>query len=777
MRFLNSWEVCNDANFAEASNTALFLRGDSPNWGTIDRSQCLTRDITADIYDGLLDYVTQKGHARVTNAVLGSAGYGVSTLLMQIAHRLVKDHATNVFKLRRGRELLEADVLFIAQSFPDARPIFIIDDAAELKARVRTVIQLLSQNKASAAFVLGARLNEWHTARGHISAQEYLIEPLSDGEIVGLLELLEQTNELGELRPLDPELRFAAVKSRHSKELLVTLREVTEGRQFDAIIDDEYRKIENANARRLYNLVCALYQEGQYLRDSVAARVLQLDTTELFAQTNAALYGVVFHDEIDSANGIYAFRARHRVIARIVWRRCMSGDEREEALLQTMRSLNLTFRTDRQAFDALVQSDELVDSLPTLEAKVRYFEEASRNDPASAYVRQHFARMYLRAGHLTSALTQINHALDQDSGIRSLHHTRGLILAHLANEAPAVEVARKYLTQAEDEFRYCISQEPRDAYAHQSLAELYRRWAEREVVGDDEATSYYRRAEEVISEGLKRTNVHDRLHVESSRIAESLGNQPERMRALKRAVESENASIYARYLLGRALRQAGDYSKAIEVLRPILIEDFNAFRSAIELAISTVSLSGDFAQGASILVQAELLGIDDGRFIATLGGMQFLARNLDAARKTFAAGRKLPAEEQRAVYFKPVVQIGALPFGPVELSGDSCHSWIRVRVCAGHRLFRYASPNVAHREPQAKGRRSGFIHDRVQSDGPFGRHRRHSGPLNNEGVIRCWRIRLTGPRLELLGQVRPRAAKPPSYRYARDEAWRGRRPR
>lgn len=147
--------------------------------------------------------------------------------------------------------------------------------------------------------------------------------------------------------------------------------------------------------------------------------------------------------------------------------------------------------------------------------------------------------------------------------------------------------------------------------------------------------------------------------------------------------------------LGRALRQAGDYTKAIEVLRPILIEDFNAFRSAIELAISTVSLSGDFAQGASILVQAELLGIDDGRFIATLGGMQFLARNLDAARKTFAAGRKLPAEEQRAVYFKPVVQIGALPFGPVELSGTV--EAFRNKVCP---LTYEATMDIA--APQAK---------------------------------------------------------------------------
>jgi Flp pilus assembly protein TadD len=224
-----------------------------------------------------------------------------------------------------------------------------------------------------------------------------------------------------------------------------------------------------------------------------------------------------------------------------------------------------------------------------------------------------------------------------------------MTLSRLTRVTEGDDVARKYLAQAEGDFRKAIDMGRRDDYGYVSLAELYREWAER-AKSDEDANAYLRKAEETIADGLRHSSTHDRLHIESSKIADALGRQPERLAALKRAVESgESASVVARFMYGRALRLNGQFEEAVSVLRPILLDDPNAYRAAIEYAEASVTLSGRFMEGVAILKQAALFGMKDARFVATLGGMLFLARRLDDAESTFSSGRQLPAEEQRRV--------------------------------------------------------------------------------------------------------------------------------
>jgi tetratricopeptide (TPR) repeat protein len=670
LRLLNSWELCNDADFGELPNTTAFLRGDRPNWGLIAAGNAFLRDVEQEVYDRVLDFATIGSSGRVVLAILGSAGYGVSTLLMQLAYRLARDKMP-VYKLRPGAEVIEADVLLAADisEGAESRPVFVVDDAAWHKAEIRRSVHALSEARRSALFLLGSRLNEWRFAPQRLSADEVALEALSDDEVPLLLQLLGRTGELGRLENLPHDLQVAEIRKRHNMDLLVTLREVTEGRQFEAIIEDEYQNVlrEAPLAAKIYQLVCAVSQEGEFLRDEVAARALDLPTSELFKTVNEFLDGVVIDEVIDAANGIYGFRARHRTIAQIVWLRGLGPAERQSVLLNLIRDLNLTYRADRDAFDVLVQSDELVDSMESLDAKIRYFELATRSDPVNPYVKQHFARMYLRADQLSSALGQIDQGLALGPEIRVLHHTKGVILSRLCEQAESTDVARRFMARAEEEFNYCIRAEPRDEYAYLSLSELYRHWAERPL-GPEESTGYLRRAEEAIADGLSRTRVHDRLHIESSRIAAAVGDDHAKMDALKRAVE-ESGSAIARYIYGRELNRSGEYEKAIGVLKPVILDDPQQYRAALELAIAEAAISGNFAVGAAILAQSVVVGERDGRFVAAYGGMQFLAKDVGGAERTFEKGGSLPPEEQRGAIYRPVVRFGVFSGTPVELDG------------------------------------------------------------------------------------------------------------
>ena len=89
------------------------------------------------------------------------------------------------------------------------------------------------------------------------------------------LGIFRKHGELGSLDALKPDLRFAAIKNKHGKQLLVTMREAIENNQFDAILEDEYSSIGNELAKRLYLVVCRFSQHGALLRDNLLAELPQ----------------------------------------------------------------------------------------------------------------------------------------------------------------------------------------------------------------------------------------------------------------------------------------------------------------------------------------------------------------------------------------------------------------------------------------------------------------------------------------------------------------------
>ena len=117
---------------------------------------------------------------------------------------------------------------------------------------------------------------------------------------------------------------MSAIKAKHNKELLVALREATEGRAFDAIIEDEYRSIGSADGRRLYAAVSAFYRlPAPTPVYQVVARTLGRNLANLYDGIGDETEGVVEFELIDEAIGMYAARTRHHTIAHIVWERCL----------------------------------------------------------------------------------------------------------------------------------------------------------------------------------------------------------------------------------------------------------------------------------------------------------------------------------------------------------------------------------------------------------------------------------------------------------------------
>lgn len=651
-RLVRSWAYVNQAPFHKEPNIGAFLSGDHPNWALISQGVQFERDVEDDVVDDLLDFATQNDPKLKVSVLIAPAGYGISTGLMSIAFRVAKEGAGAVFMHRRGRPLSVGDIESATSLFRGS-VFFIVDNAADYADSLRQAIGRLSDVKRTAYFLLGERLNEWRQLRGRIRAREFGIEPLSDPEIERLLKFLEVNGALKRLGDLEHSQQMAVIREKHKQELLVAMKEATEGQSFNAIIEDEYRNLENETSRLLYAATSCFYRSRALVRDQVLADVLDMNLAEMHRQTSPATEGVVIFESLDEEMGTWSARARHHKIAEIVWERALEPGEKARIVERALDALNLNFYVDAQAFEFFVRSDA-VDEIGDLEGKMRFFESAAKKDPRSEYVRQHYARMLRREGLCDAALSQIDSAIEMASGTRVLYHTKGVILTDLALETESVEIARRRLTQAEDVFRKSIAMQRRDEYGYHGLAKLFLGWARR-AVSEEEKADYLSRAEEAISEGLKQARQRERLYVASSEIHHFLGDEPAAVKSLERAIEMHPESGVARYLLARFRLKDGDPHAAIVLIKPTLERDPEDFRAAALYARALDVAGKPLSEGIAILHQASLYGMRDPRFVATLGGMLFMNGEFTEAEALFkeALDKGFTFDELKRVEFEP----------------------------------------------------------------------------------------------------------------------------
>jgi tetratricopeptide (TPR) repeat protein len=674
LRLLNSWEYVSGADFSKAPNTANFLRGNKPSWSLVGAEIPFKRDIEDEVWDDIVEFATAPKAKSKAMAILAPAGYGVTTVLMMLAPRIVKARIGPVFMLREGAEVLEGDVGFAATLFPDVACFFLIDQAREHAMSLETAVAQQRQTETNCLFILGERKNEWRMARSRLKLDEYEIQPLSDSEIDHLLDFLSREGALGKLQELERDFQFAIVKQKHEKQLLVAMREATEGELFDAIIANEYRGIDDgkppgiSTARDLYLLTSCFHQAGVLVRDHLLADILGKPLEVLYAETGDSLEGLITFEETDIARGEYAVRTRHRIIAEIVWKKCGIPASKEVILQAAMEKLNLSYRLDKAIFEKFVRTDAIVESFRTLDGKIRFFETACKREPESPYVRQHFARMLLRENRSTLALSEIESALKMDNTLRVLHHTRGSVLAELAVSAESDDVGRKWMIQSEHEFRHCISTNFRDDYSYQSLAQLYLNWAKK-VESEDESSDYITKCEETISEGLRAVRDREPLWVVSAAVQKWLGNQPLRIQKLKNALSENQKSVIPRYLLGRTYREGGAPEKAIEVLEPVIRTRFDEFRSFVEYVRAMLSLGESYSKCAAVLSQSRLDGVTDPAYVGLLGGLLFMDGKTDEATQIFGESTKqgFTYDEKLRIQFRPRDPVDRTT--PLRLSG------------------------------------------------------------------------------------------------------------
>lgn len=453
--------------YGALSDPQSFFKGAEAGWIDLQSQVDAERDIYDEIMINLLEDALSVDLQSTAYTILAEAGSGKSTLLRRMAFDLTKDFNQTVFWYS-GERRISFNIIENLFKETGNRVFVFVDRASKYLGNLGQLKRDCSAEKIPLTLILADRPNEWNYSGGGSFryTKSWTLSRLSDLEIKRVIIKLEEFGCLGNLVDLHEQDRIDRFREYSDRQLLVALREATEGKKFDELIVEELESIHDQNAREAYTYICFMNAFGKGVRASTLARSLGKSIIDL-----AKLLGIL-GSLVNQKGEIYT--ARHAIIARIVYN-SVSEHSRIDILDALISRLDLGYLSDSHTFRSLMTSEELIDSLGSIDTRRRLFASLRNVNPDEVYIDQHEARMEIRSvddgGSLERAEKLIKHAIKRtNNSALSIRHTAGLLYKQRALQTTGFE-KRANLTRAITEFVELSKRAPIDDYVWVSLIE------------------------------------------------------------------------------------------------------------------------------------------------------------------------------------------------------------------------------------------------------------------------------------------------------------------
>ena len=451
--------------YGARENSVNFYKGSEADWIDIQNKVDAERDIYNEIMENLIEDALSIDNHTTAYCLLAEAGTGKSTLMRRIAFDLCNDFQQVVFWYK-GERRINFDIIETIYKAARTRLFIFIDRGSRFLGNLESIRRDCLAEKIPITLFIADRTNEWHISSGDSFryTKSWTLGRLSDLEIKGIVNKLEEFNCLGKLKDYTISQRIEAFKVFSDRQLLIALREATEGHSFDELIIDEYESIQNEVARRAYWHICAMHAFGKGIRTTSLVRSLGIALNDLSTYFPHLEGLVEYNDDV--------YVSRHAIIAKII---LFSVGEaaRIDMLEQLILRLDLGYTSDYHIFKNLISNQELTNSLGSIDTRRRLYDTLKGVQPADPYIEQHEARMEIKSidegGSLDRAEQLIKSALKRTENATSIRHTAGLLFIERAKQAHGTE-KRVYYTKAIQEFIELTKREI-DEYAWVSLIE------------------------------------------------------------------------------------------------------------------------------------------------------------------------------------------------------------------------------------------------------------------------------------------------------------------
>lgn len=295
---------------APRSHRSLFLHGATPDWDDIALGLDAKRQVTGEAQDAFQEALADTASPSVF-VVSGHRGAGKSTLMMRTATNLSAAGHAVFFAV--GEDVHEPHHIARAVDRFDRRVALFIDDAEWVIGRAEELVAALASVRTPPLLVLAVRSNSQYTV-ADIDCTEVVLGDLTESDIEAVIDVLEKNNSLGVVTGQSRATIRDLFQQRARKQLLVAMKEVTTGRQFDDIIRSEYNDIADQELRTIYLVACLATAAGTSLTRTQLLAASTHPRAVLLSGLARELKGVLVHAEEYGDRVV----ARHSVIAQTV---------------------------------------------------------------------------------------------------------------------------------------------------------------------------------------------------------------------------------------------------------------------------------------------------------------------------------------------------------------------------------------------------------------------------------------------------------------------------
>lgn len=349
--------------------------------------------------------------------LLGASGVGKTTAARQVLQKL-RDADVYCWEHKGDMPLVPSEWFALARDLQEhgLRGVLLIDDAHGYLYEINELAdKLLGADNPHLKLFLVATRHQWNprvkTATLYKFGKEFRLSQLSGEEIERLIQLVDVNAAVKRL--IEPQFNgFSRTEKRRrladrcEADMFVCLRSIFASENFDDIILREYADLA-PNLQDIYRYVAAMENAGVKVHRQLLIRMLNIPASAI-ASALDGLTDIISEYDVNERESIYAWRARHSVIANIITRYKFSDTEKVIALFeQVIRNLQPTYDIEVRTIRELCNVDTGIPSIPEKETQNRLLRMMISSAPGERVPRHRLVRNLIATGDYDRAETEI----------------------------------------------------------------------------------------------------------------------------------------------------------------------------------------------------------------------------------------------------------------------------------------------------------------------------------------------------------------------------------